>query len=242
MNPEKTSVLHPPLAAAVLLTLLTVSLIAVRFAAGSDGAREGASASPLEPPAVGKIRVAFLVSDYATVIDFTGPWEVFQDVTVSGRGQPFELYTVADSHEAVTVTGGMRILPTYSVDDAPTPHVVVVPAMRASPRVLEWLEQVHPESDVIMSVCTGAFVLARAGLLDGLAATTHHDFHDRLAADFPKVDVRRGVRFVEGGEKISTAGGLTSGIDMALRVVERYFGRDVAAKTAEYMEYRSPSL
>ena len=75
--------------------------------------------------------------------------------------------------------------------------------------------------------------------LDGLAATTHHDFHDRLASSFPKVDVRRGVRFVEGGERIATAGGLTSGIDMALRVVERYFGREVAARTAFYMEYES---
>ncbi len=89
-----------------------------------------------------------------------------------------------------------------------------------------------------MSVCTGAFQLAEAGLLSGKSATTHHDFTDRLAKRFPDIEVERGLRFVEH-EKISTAGGLTSGIDLALRTVERYFGREIAEKTATYMEYQS---
>jgi transcriptional regulator GlxA family with amidase domain len=87
-----------------------------------------------------------------------------------------------------------------------------------------------------MSVCTGAFHLARSGLLDGRTATTHHLFLDRFAREFPAVKVERGVRFVEH-EKVATAGGLSSGIDLALRVVERYFGRPVAERTATYMEY-----
>jgi transcriptional regulator GlxA family with amidase domain len=91
-----------------------------------------------------------------------------------------------------------------------------------------------------MSVCTGAFQLGRAGLLAGREATTHHDFYDRFQKDFPDVKLRRGLRFVEG-PVISTAGGLTSGVDLALRVVERYFGRDVAKATAAYMEYQSTS-
>jgi transcriptional regulator GlxA family with amidase domain len=101
-----------------------------------------------------------------------------------------------------------------------------------------WLRKWTPATDVTMSVCTGAFQLARAGLLSGKSATTHHDFQDRLMKEYPDIDVKRGVRFVEG-EKISTAGALTSGIDLALRVVERYFGRDVAQRTATYMEYQS---
>ena len=90
-----------------------------------------------------------------------------------------------------------------------------------------------------MSVCTGAFVLGHAGLLKGKRATTHHDFQDRLAEQFRDVKVERGVRFVEGAPNLATAGGLTSGIDLALRVVERYFGRAVAQRTASYMEYQS---
>jgi transcriptional regulator GlxA family with amidase domain len=89
-----------------------------------------------------------------------------------------------------------------------------------------------------MSVCTGAFQLARAGLLKGIPATTHHEFFDNFAREFPDIELRRGLRFVDSG-RIATAGGLTSGIDMALHVVTRYFGHDVAQTTADYMEYTS---
>jgi transcriptional regulator GlxA family with amidase domain len=213
--------------------------------AALDLSQPSAGKSALRPPARGAIDVAFLISEGATVIDFTGPWEVFQDVMLPDRGpahedqMPFRLFTVADGREAVRVTGGMRIVPDYSVADAPAPRVVVVPAMRRSPAVLEWLRKTSATADLIMSVCTGAFVLGHAGLLSGKRATTHHDFHDRLAAQFPDVKLERGVRFVEGAPNLATAGGLTSGIDLALRVVERYFGRDVAQRTADYMEYQS---
>lgn len=196
----------------------------------------------LTPPPRGPIPVAVLVSSGATVIDFTGPWEVFQDTMVPSRGEsheeqmPFQLYTVADSVEPVRVTGGLRIVPDYTVDNAPAPRVVVVPAMRASERVLAWLRKTSPSTDLTMSVCTGAFTLGRAGLLKGRPATTHHDFLDDLAKAFPDVTVEKGRRFVESGN-VATAGGLTSGIHLALRVVERYFGREVADATARYMEY-----
>jgi transcriptional regulator GlxA family with amidase domain len=202
------------------------------------------SAHALRAPAKGAIDVAFLISEGATLIDFTGPWEVFQDVMLPERGpshedqMPFRLFTVADGREAVRVTGGMRIVPDFSVSDAPKPRVVVVPAMRRSPAVIEWLRQTSATADLIMSVCTGAFVLGHAGLLSGKRATTHHDFHDRLAEQFPDVKLERGARFVEGAPNLATAGGLTSGIDLALRVVERYFGRAVAQRTAAYMEYQ----
>jgi transcriptional regulator GlxA family with amidase domain len=89
-----------------------------------------------------------------------------------------------------------------------------------------------------MSVCTGAFQLGKAGLLEGLKATTHHEFWDDFAKQYPKVNLERGVRFVDNGH-IATAGGLTSGIDLALHVVARYYGEEVAAATAKYMEYAS---
>jgi transcriptional regulator GlxA family with amidase domain len=196
----------------------------------------------LTPPPRGPIPVAVLVSNGANVIDFAGPWEVFQDTIVPTRGNShdeqmaFQLFTVADSPEPVRATGGLRIVPDHTVDDAPAPRVIVVPAMRASERVLAWLRKVSPSTDVTMSVCTGAFTLGRAGLLKGRPATTHHDFLDDLAKAFPDVAVAKGRRFVESGN-VATAGGLTSGIHLALRVVERYFGRAVAEATARYMEY-----
>ena len=202
------------------------------------------SSSKLTPPAKGKIPVAFAISEGATVIDFAGPWEVFQDVHVSSRGtnhddqMPFQLFTVAEKIETLTGSGGLKLVPDYTFDNVPEAKVVVVPAQRGSQALHAWLRKVSTTSDVVMSVCTGAFQLGRAGLLKGKSATTHHDFLDRFAETFPDVNVKRGLRFVEE-EKISTAGGLSSGIDLALRVVDRYFGREVAQATAVYMEYQS---
>lgn len=218
--------------------------LAARAAAAPVVATPIADGKPLRPPAKGKINVAFALAEQATVIDFAGPWEVFQDVHVHDRGEsmdemmPFRLYTVAAGGDPLRATGGMQIIPDYPVDEAPEPHVVVVPALRGNAKLHAWLAQVTPQTDVTMSVCTGAFQLGRAGLLDGLAATTHHDFYDRFAEEFPAVRLQRGLRFVEN-RQIATAGGLTSGIDLALRVVERYFGRRVAQETADYMEYTS---
>jgi transcriptional regulator GlxA family with amidase domain len=132
----------------------------------------------------------------------------------------------------------MKIIPDYTFETAPPPKVVVIPAQAGSPALHAWLRKIVDSTDVTMSVCTGAFQLGRAGLLSGKEATTHHDFFEQFAKAFPDVKLKRGLRFVEGS-KISTAGGLTSGIDLALRVVDRYFGRETAEQTAFYMEYQS---
>ena len=214
----------------------------------SEGKKTSGSATfdhRLTPPEKGSIPVAFLISRGVTVIDFAGPWEVFQDVHVTSRGQtmeeqmPFQLFTVSDTTDVVTGSAGLKIVPDYTFSNAPSPKVVVIPAQGGrSAEMFAWLLKVSETADVIMSVCTGAFILGRSGLLKGKSATTHHDFIDRFVKEFPDIDVKRGLRFVEG-PKISSAGGLTSGIDLALRVVERYFGRQVAERTAYYMEYQS---
>ena len=185
-----------------------------------------------------RVRVAFLLGGHANVIDTMGPWEVFQDATAPDNDAPFELYTVAPTKDDITMTGGLVVRPRYSVDDAPQPHVIVVPAQRSTDASRAWLRSAGARTDVTMSVCTGAFQLARVGLLDGLAATTHHEFFDAFAKEFPGIELRRGLRFVDNG-RVATAGGLTSGIDMALHVVARYLGVEAAQRTAEYMEYTS---
>ena len=202
------------------------------------------SDNKLTPPAKGKIPVAITISDGATVIDFAGPWEVFQDVMVPERGadhdeqMPFQLFTVSEKTEPLRGSAGLQLVPDYTFENAPQPKVIVVPAQRGGKALHAWLRKMSASTDVIMSVCTGAFQLGNAGLLAGKSATTHHDYFDQFAQAFPDVKLKRGLRFVEE-EKISSAGGLTSGIDLALRVVERYFGRDVAQRTAVYMEYQS---
>lgn len=195
----------------------------------------------LTPPANGVVPVAFVISPRWTVIDAMGPWEVFQDARTLKDSEGFELFTVAESLEPVIGSAGIKVVPNYTFENAPQPKVVVIGAQAGrSPAMFEWLKKVSESADVIMSVCTGAFILAQSGLIDGKTATTHHDFFDKFAKQFPNIELKRGTRFVEE-KKFSSAGGLTSGIDLALRVVERYFGRETAEKTAFYMEYQSKS-
>ena len=193
----------------------------------------------LRPPDKGQIPVAFVVSDGAVIIDFCGPWEVFRDVNILGRRDaPFRLYTVSDSTSPIRAGGGMKIIPDYTFDNAPAPKVIVIPAQsKPSEAMLEWIRRSSKNTDVTMSVCTGAFVLAKTGLLSGKSATTYHAAFNSFAMEFPNVQLKRGARFVENGN-LASAGGLSSGIDLALRVVERYYGREVAQKTAYNMEYQ----
>jgi len=237
----KTAMGFSLLAAITLAGLeqIAASPIPTKAPASSEHNRSTVKAQPLKAPAEGSIPVAFLISEGAQVIDFTGPWEVFQDVMVPGRtGDPFRLYTVSESTSPIRTSGGMKVVPEYTFENAPPPKVIVIPAQSPpSEATLEWIRKSAKSADVIMSVCTGAFVLAKTGLLSGKAATTYHGAFVRFSSQFPDIQLKRGARFVEDGN-LATAGGLSSGIDLALRVVERYFGREAAQQTAYDLEYQ----
>ena len=196
----------------------------------------------LAPPAGRALRVAFVLSPGATVIDFTGPWEVFQDTDTGENHPAIQLYTVAPSKDPIYSSGnsshGLKITPDYSFADAPEPDLVVIGAQVGGPGLSEWLRKVNADKKIIMSVCTGAFKVADAGLLDGKYATTHHDFFDKFSQKFPKVQLVRTSRYVQSDPIIYTAGGLTSGIDLALHMVAAYYGEAAAQRTADYMEYQ----
>lgn len=218
---------------------LTAALPAAGHAAPKPAQAAPNPLQPLRPPPEGSIPVAFLLSDNAVVIDFAGPWEVFLNVSIAGRADPaFQLYTVAATRDPIRAGGGMTIVPDYTFETAPAPRVIVIPAQsRPTEAVLAWVRQAARTADLTMSVCTGAFLLAKTGLLAGKAATTHHAAYNEFAMTFPDIALRRGARYVEAG-KVASAGGLSSGIDLALRVVERYFGHTVAANTAYVLEYQ----
>jgi transcriptional regulator GlxA family with amidase domain len=173
------------------------------------------------------------------VIDFCGPWEVFQDTAVPGReSDAFSLYTVAETAKPIRTSAGMKIVPEHTFADAPAPKVIVIPAQGGhTPAAIEWVRKSAKSADMTMSVCTGAFLLAKTGLLSGKRATTHHSAFKKFAMDFADIRLARGARWVDSGS-VATAGGLSSGIDLALHVVERYFGRESATATAYQMEYQ----
>ena len=179
-------------------------------------------------------KVAILIFNGVEIIDYTGPWEVF-------GAAGFDVFTVAESKDPVTTAMGMTVVPRYTFSDAPRPDILLVPGggVRSplqSPATLKWVSSVSTKVEQTMSVCNGAFILAKAGLLDGLTATTTHHLIDQLHANFPKVRVVYDQRYVDNGRIITTAG-LTAGIDGAFHVVSKLLGKGEAQQTALGLEY-----
>ncbi len=190
----------------------------------------------------GPRNVAILIFDDVEVLDFAGPFEVF---SVAGRGQeprPFSVYTVAGQAGPVTARGGLSVNPRYTTGDCPPPRILVVPGGSGTRLAVEdealvaWVARTARQAELALSVCTGSSLLGRAGLLDGLAATTHHSAFDFLRESAPGAHVITDRRFVDNGAVITSAG-ISAGIDMALYVVARLLGAQAAADAARYMEY-----
>jgi len=182
-------------------------------------------------------KVAIVLYDGVEILDFAGPTEVF---TAAGNGA-FRVYTVAATHAPVLSQGVLKVQPDYSVEDAPTPDILVLPggnsrAFTRSKAGMAWVKKVTAKNELSMSVCTGAFILAELGLLDGRPATTHWGAISGMRSAYPKVQVKTDVRFVDDGRIVTTAG-VSAGIDGALHVVQRLLGDDVAWETARYMQY-----
>lgn len=181
-----------------------------------------------------RFRVAVLIFQYAEDIDFTAPIEVLGHTGA-------QIFTVAATTDPITTVFGLHVRPDYDLAHAPAADLVLVPGGGVSDTakdeaVLTWLKQRAASSKYVMSVCNGAFILAKAGLLDGMTATTTAGRIDELAETFPKVHVVR-ERYVDNGKIITTAG-LSAGIDGALHVIERQWNRAQAADIARGIEYR----
>ena len=190
-----------------------------------------------------KRNVAILLFPEVEVLDFAGPFEVFAVTDELSDYEMFNVYTVADSPASVRARNGLMVVPDYMLESAPPPAVLIVPGgigtrrLLEQPRVLDWIRAKSAAAEITMSVCTGALVLGKAGLLDGVRATTHHECFDLLREHAPRAQIVENERFTDNG-KILTAAGISAGIDCSLHVVERLLGADAAARTAGYMEYR----
>jgi transcriptional regulator GlxA family with amidase domain len=190
-----------------------------------------------------KRNVAILLFDDVEVLDFAGPFEVFA-VTDELRGRDtFNVFTVGLAPATVRANNGLKVIPDHVLEHCPAPHILIVPggfgtrALLQKPLLLEWLRARSRRAELVMSVCTGAILLGKAGLLDGLRATTHHECFDLLRANAPHTEVVETERWIDNG-KVLTAAGISAGIDCSLHVVARLLGEAVATRTADYMEYR----
>ena len=192
--------------------------------------------------------VGILIFADVEILDFCGPFEVFASATLPAQTDGghetrlFEVFTVAERPEIVACRGGLLVQPNHTLDDHPPLDLVVIPGgygtrrEQENPVVLDWIARQRRTGALTTSVCTGAFLLGAAGLLDGLRATTHWTTIDGLRTNLPTTEVLADARVVDEGEVITSAG-VSAGIDMALHVVRRLHGDEVARRTARDMEY-----
>ena len=202
------------------------------------------------PTQDGRLTVGILIFDDVEVLDFCGPFEVF---SVAGRlaatntsqaeeDTAINVYNIAQSRQLIKARGNLLVQPHYTIQDHPSLDVLVVPGGRGTQaaaqqeEVITWVKNMAAQVTITSSVCTGAFILGKAGLLEGYKATTHWGSIDRLSQEFPHTEVQRDVRWVDEG-KLVTSAGVEAGIDMSLHLVERLLGRDAAETTTKHMEY-----
>jgi transcriptional regulator GlxA family with amidase domain len=195
-------------------------------------------------------RVGIVLFNAIEVLDFCGPFEVFSATRLDEEkrreeSSPFEVFLVAETLSYVTTTGGMKVIPQYSFENCPRLDILVVPGGWGTRKelnnivMLEWLRSRAAEVETLTSVCTGSMLLGFAGLIDGLHATTHWRSLDWMRDSFPAVFVEYEQHVVEDG-RVFTSAGISAGIDMALKVVARYYGEHIARATAVHMEYPFP--
>ncbi len=186
--------------------------------------------------------VGILIFNNIELLDFAGPFEVF---SVTGELSGYTLcrtFTVEEYGETITTVNGLRVIPDFHFNNSPEIDILVIPggagSRDASEResVIKWVLQRNERSGITFSVCSGSRILGRAGLLDNIEYTTHHEVADEMTGIAPRGILVRGRRFTESG-KIMTSAGISAGIDLSLYIVEKLWGNDIMEKTKIYMEY-----
>ncbi|MCC5909482.1 MAG: DJ-1/PfpI family protein [Clostridiaceae bacterium] len=188
--------------------------------------------------------VGIFIYDDMETLDFAGPFEVFSITGQKDEKSPghFNVFLVAEEERPIIAVNGLSVNPHYTMKNTPPIDVLILPGGVGARKVimkgtiLEWVKEVNDKAELVLSVCTGSFILGKIGLLEGLKATTHHLCIDFLKELAPNADICSEERFLDNG-KILTAAGISAGIDMSLYVVERLCGKEVALRTARYMEY-----
>jgi transcriptional regulator GlxA family with amidase domain len=188
--------------------------------------------------------VGIFLFNEVEVLDFAGPFEAFSIASIPEQSdKPFLVQTVSQYGKMIKTRNGLMVQPHFSFDNAPDFDIVIVPGGYGAEEieinnevVIQWIKKQSNKVELITSVCTGAFLLAKAGLIDGKRATTHWMDIDRLEREFPNVKVESNCKFIDEGS-IITSGGISAGINMSFHIIKRLLGEDVAKTTAKRMEY-----
>lgn len=234
------------------LACASLALLLTAFA-GADAPADDKKADPPKKRVVG-----ILIYKDVEALDFCGPYEVFSlahthdappaDAKPGAMGRMnhlFDVRIVAATTDPVTVRGGMKVVPTDSFESCPQVDILVVPGggkaeVLKEKALVGWVSKQAGKAELVTSVCTGSYILAEAGLLDGKSSATHQMSVEHMQGKYPKVKVVAGKRVVEDGHVV-TAAGVSSGLDMSLKVVGKLHGEEVAKMVADIIEYPPPT-
>jgi transcriptional regulator GlxA family with amidase domain len=185
--------------------------------------------------------VGVLVFNEVEVLDFTGPFEVFSLATSLDNKKLFTVSTIGETGEMISARNRLKVLPSLKFSDNPIFDILIIPGGYGAEEIeiknialLNWIKS--QKVRILASVCTGALLLAECGLLDGKNATTHWMDIERLEKEYPAINVKRNVKYVDEGD-IITSGGISAGINMSFHIIRRLFGTEIAKLTAKRMEY-----
>ncbi len=188
--------------------------------------------------------VAILVFDDVEILDFAGPYEVFNDASEMSNPTAFNVYNLGISGRPIIGRGKFTVTPRYSLDDCPQADILLIPGgfgtrpLLKHDKLIRWIADQSEKVEWLLSVCTGALLLAQAGLLKDRPATTHQGAYESLKLLSPTTQVITDQRFVQASEKIFTSGGISAGIDLSLYMVEKLAGAGLRAEVVKEMEYR----
>lgn len=188
--------------------------------------------------------VGILLFNEVEVLDFAGPFEVFSITTLhEHQDKPFCVHVLSEKGDMIRARNGLTIKPTHSIASTPELDILIIPGGYGAEeieiyneRLIDWIREQSAKVKILASVCTGSFLLAKAGLLDGKKATTHWMDIDRLAREYPQIIIQRGQKYVDEGSIITSAG-ISAGLDMSFHIIKKIFGSETAKATAKRMEY-----
>ncbi|SFH59626.1 DJ-1/PfpI family protein [Tindallia magadiensis] len=186
--------------------------------------------------------VGIYVFEKVEVLDFAGPYEVFSVTSELNQYELFNVFTIAERAGEIKTVNGLKIIADYSIDQHPNIDILVIPGGEGTrlqvdnEKVLDWIRHIQPQTEMTMSVCSGAVVLGKLGLLDGLESVTHHQVLHLLKKSAPNTIINENKRMIDHGH-IATCGGISAGIDLSLHVVKKFHGNQISEKTQSYMEY-----
>lgn len=195
------------------------------------------------------INVGIVIFDEVEVLDFTGPFEVFSiSEDIESKDKLFNVFTFAENKTIISARNGLEVMPKYSIFDSPEIDILIVPGGYGAEEIeihnkilLTWLKKMENKVRTVASICTGAFLLAKSGIITNHEVTTHWMDLDRLKSEYPDLKVLKEQKFVDQGN-ILTSAGISAGIELSLYIVSKYTTKEIAVNTAKRMEYHHDFL